>query len=113
MGMVQVRLGSRNVRARPVQHQDGGRVNCRTGSAHLGQIIIGTALRSYLISLSHHLRLLRWLSDDSRTCDGLGSMAFHDVLFLGSGVLVLLTPDSHAVKALLFSYHMHMDMTSY
>jgi hypothetical protein len=45
------------------------------------QITIGTA--SILI-LSHSPSLrISLLSDDARTCDGPGSMAFHDVLFLG------------------------------
>jgi hypothetical protein len=45
------------------------------------QIIIGTAL---VLILSHSpSSRITLLSDDSRTCDGLGSMAFHDVPFLG------------------------------
>jgi hypothetical protein len=52
------------------------------GSADfLQQIIIGTAL----ILTSFHSPSLRamLLSGDSRTCDRPGSMAFHDVPFLG------------------------------
>jgi hypothetical protein len=51
-----------------------------TRADHL-QTIIGTAvvlISSYSLSLRVYL-----VSDDSRTCDGRGSTAFHDVLFLG------------------------------
>jgi hypothetical protein len=47
----------------------------------LRQIIIGTA---FVLILSHSPSpRFSLLSDDSRTCDGLDAMAFHDVLILG------------------------------
>jgi hypothetical protein len=45
------------------------------------QIIIGTAL-VLIFSHSPSWRIML-VSDDMRTCDGLGSVAFHDVPFLG------------------------------
>jgi hypothetical protein len=52
-----------------------------TALTSLRQIIIGTA---FVLILSHSPSLrFTLLSDDSRACDGLDSMAFHDVPFLG------------------------------
>jgi hypothetical protein len=61
-----------------VFHVDCHGLDC---AYQLLQIIIGTAL---VLILSHSPSLcVTLLSDDSRTCDRLDSMAFHDVLFLG------------------------------